>query len=383
MGKKCKHLFDGGECLNCGEKSLCELCDENPWETRCDQCDKGRICDDCHVTCKKCGNFVCTPCGPLTNGLCEDCINELPCEICKKTRWTNTCKTCGEYICENCLEWCKKCSRIVCNNCKEYLTNNLCRDCIKEFPVKTKEMISTVESTTQLDFINSEYSWKNMSLQQYLDEGNSPPGWEEFFNMPNIKKILETVSGDLDTERGMNTIYPPINQVFRAFYMTPLDKVKVVLLAQDPYHNGSAVGLCFSVKPGNEINPSLKNIYRELRNEGFTPKENGDLTNWAKQGVLLLNTALTVEKGHSESHLCFWAEFTNELIKYIGKKLGNKVQWLLFGKPAFAVVTKNLGRTDNMLITTHPSPLGATRDASFGPAFIGSGVFSQIDGIKW
>ena len=282
----CDHVFDGGICLDCDEKIACELCDINPWKTRCDECDSGRICDNCYV-------FL------------------------------------------------------------------------------------------DIEFSDKEYSWKNMSLSEFLSEDNVPSGWTEFFQSPEVQSRLTQISSDLDADRQEYTIYPEINQVFRAFYATPLNRVRVVLVGQDPYHNGSAVGLCFSVKPGNAINPSLKNIYRELENSGFTPNYSGNLTHWAKQGILMLNTALTVQAGSPESHMCHWYEFSKLLIKYIGKTLGNRVQWLLFGRPAFDLVTKILGKQENMLVTTHPSPLGANKSASFGPAFLGSRVFEKIHGITW
>ena len=300
----CDHLFDGGICLECGEKLACELCNKNPWETRCDECDSGRICDDCYVFCDICDQKICV--------VCEHC-------------------TCH------------------------------------------------VESTNEIS--DKEYTWSSMSLSEFLSEGNVPSGWTEFFETSEVQTCLEQISSELDTDR---KIYPEINQVFRAFYMTPLDRVRVVLLGQDPYHNGSAVGLCFSVKPGNTINPSLKNIYRELESSGFKPDHTGNLTKWAKQGVLLINTALTVQQGCPESHLHYWYDFTKSLIKYIDKTRGKQVQWLLFGRPAFDMVTKLLGRHQNMLVTTHPSPLGANKSASFGPAFLGSGVFKQVNGnIQW
>lgn len=314
----CDHQYDGGQCMDCGELQLCELCDTNSWETRCDICDSGKICTDCYHICEICGNKVCIPCGNCDNA---------------------------------------ECTRVSPN--------------------------TQVSDNKKIHLINSEYSWKNMSLLEYLDEGNYPDDWGDFFTQKNIQAILKSVSEELDTERGKTIIYPPIYQVFRAFYMTPLSKIKTVILGQDPYHNGSAVGLCFSVKPGNQINPSLKNIYRELKNEGFSPEETGDLAKWARQGVLLINSALTVASGSPESHLCYWADFTRELILFIDKSLGSKVKWLLFGKPAFTSVTKLLGRKDNMLVSTHPSPLGASKNASFGPAFLGSGIFKGVPEIKW
>lgn len=246
-------------------------------------------------------------------------------------------------------------------------------------------MNNTTDSASMnntINLVDTKYSWKNMTLFQYLDEGNTPSGWLEFFGLPDVKKQIAMISKELEAEQA--DIYPPINRVFRAFYMVPLNQVKVVLLGQDPYPNpGSAVGLCFSVGAGNSINSSLLNIYEELENEGYRVNRTGNLTHWARQGVLMLNTALTVRHGEPESHSCAWYMFTNLLIKYIHSKRGNQVKWLLFGSQAYTIVSKNIGKNSNMYSTSHPSPLSAHTTTRFGPAFIGSGVFRNIPEIEW
>lgn len=236
-------------------------------------------------------------------------------------------------------------------------------------------------SQMRIKVLDKEYDWKTMSLVDFLAEGNIPRGWEEFFSRDEVQQQLYSISEDLDEVRKEKTIYPPIHQVFRAFYTVPLREIKAVIIGMDPYHNGSAVGLCFSVKPGNKINPSLRSIYKELKMEGYKPKEDGDLTHWAKQGVLMLNMALTVEKADAGSHSCAWYQFSELLVKYITEKRGNSVHWLLFGKDAHAVtkiVTKGKFHT-----SSHPSPLAANRPCGNSPAFIGSGIFRKIPGIDW
>ena len=130
-------------------------------------------------------------------------------------------------------------------------------------------------------FINDVYSWKNQSLIDYLNEGNIPITWYRFFK-DNENEIL-SISDKIEFEKQKQddyTIYPPINLTFRSFI--PVDKMKVVILGQDPYHNkDSAVGLCFSVCPNNKINPSLKNIYKELKLEKYDVNDDGTLYHWA------------------------------------------------------------------------------------------------------
>lgn len=225
-----------------------------------------------------------------------------------------------------------------------------------------------------------------MTLSQFIDEGNAPSGsWSDFFTSQEVQQELEKISSDIEEEKATSKsiIYPVINKIFRAFYLTPLTDIKIVILGMDPYHNGStefdgsAIGLCFSVREGNQINPSLKNIYKELIKSGNQVKnQDGNLLHWASQGILLLNTSLTVNKGDAGSHLHIWNNFSEMVIKYIDSKRKKDVHWLLFGSDShqlqqfikYGVVHK----------TTHPSPFSANKSSKTAPAFIGSGVFNQI-----
>jgi uracil-DNA glycosylase len=233
-----------------------------------------------------------------------------------------------------------------------------------------------------MNFEDKIYSWKDLSLIEFLEEGNIPSGWIDFFSDENVKKELCKISEYLDKTRKDKIIYPNINNVFRAFYLTPFDKIKAIILSQDPYHNGAAVGLCFSVAPGYSINPSLRNINNELVNCGYRAKEDGNLSGWAKQGVLLINVALSVEKRVPESHSLIWYNFSKYLIEYIVKNNRN-VKWLLFGSHAHDCI-KNLDVDEkNVFRTTHPSPLGASRPSKTAIAFLGSKVFLNVPEIKW
>ena len=220
-------------------------------------------------------------------------------------------------------------------------------------------------------FPNEEYSWENMSLQQYLEEGNYPSCWSGFFQSLEVETAIKRVSDRLDATRTTKKIYPPIHQVFRAFYATPPEKADIVLLGMDPYHNGSAIGLCFSVKPGNKANPSLRNIYTQLKKEEFKPVEDGNLLHWARS-VLMINTALTVEQGVAGSHTQIWKEFTNLLVSYIRSE---KRAWILFGNHAQAFDTGD----DVKFCTSHPSPFSYMKATKTAPAFIGSMVFTNVN----
>ena len=179
----------------------------------------------------------------------------------------------------------------------------------------------------------------------------------------------------LKSEYSKHTVYPSMYDIFNSMKMTAFDDIKVVIIGQDPYHEeGQAMGLSFSVPKGIEIPPSLKNIYKEISSEtGFTMPNHGDLTGWAKQGVLLLNTVLTVRKGQANSHKNKgWEFFTDGIIKKISEKKKNVV-FLLWG--ANARSKKALIDTKKHLVleTVHPSPLSAYN------GFFGSGHFVKTN----
>lgn len=227
-----------------------------------------------------------------------------------------------------------------------------------------------------------EWSWKNMTLSEYIHEGNYPRlcnKWANFFE--KHIELLENISDKLEDEKDEKdnyVIYPEINHVFRAFI--PCGKISVVIIGQDPYHNGSAVGLCFSVKGGNKLNPSVKNIYQELTNEGYTIDMTGNLTHWACQGCFMLNTALTVPKGLPEEHLYIWHEFTKETISFVVKNSKNLI-WLLMGSKAavFHDLIKSSENEHEILITSHPSPYSANKKFREFPAFLGSNIFKKTN----
>lgn len=188
------------------------------------------------------------------------------------------------------------------------------------------------------------------------------------------------------------TIYPPVSDTFSALNLTPLDQVKVVVVGQDPYHGpNQAHGLCFSVHKGVRIPPSLRNIYKELQDdpdiEEFTRMPtHGNLQRWTKQGVLMINTVLTVKQGVANSHKGKgWEEVTDEIIRAVdrrAKKDGRGVVFLLWGKPATSKCETALGGVKassslhTIICTSHPSPLGATKTSA---PFMGSKCFSRAN----
>ncbi|KKP65330.1 MAG: Uracil-DNA glycosylase [candidate division WS6 bacterium GW2011_GWE1_34_7] len=171
------------------------------------------------------------------------------------------------------------------------------------------------------------------------------------------------------------TIFPSRREIFRAFSLTPIDRVKVVIIGQDPYHGqGEANGLAFSVNKGIKIPPSLKNIYKELNSDlGIDIPNHGDLTKWANQGVLLLNSVLTVEKDKPGSHRNMgWEEYTDSVIREISEEKEHIV-FILWGK--YAESKKDLidERKHLIISSPHPSPFSARR------GFFGSKPFSRCN----
>lgn len=212
----------------------------------------------------------------------------------------------------------------------------------------------------------------------------------EYTSRPSFRNLAKFVA----KERVSQTVYPPPCDVFSALNSLPVDKVKVVIVGQDPYHQpNQGHGLAFSVRKGIRIPPSLRNIYKELLNNtkknpdcGFdvVPKH-GYLEQWCSQGVLLLNAVLTVRRSDANSHAKKgWEDFTDEIIKILlnhAKSSNSKLVFLLWGKPASkkaeSIINRYGGRGRHVIISTsHPSPLGATKTNA---PFIGSDCFNRAN----
>ncbi len=198
--------------------------------------------------------------------------------------------------------------------------------------------------------------------------------WQEIFHNIKEQHDFSEMEAFLEEAYQNTTVYPARENVYQAFDLTPLDNVKVVILGQDPYHGpNQAHGLAFSVQPDAKFPPSLRNIYKELESEIGCKRTSPHLQDWAKEGVLLLNTVLTVEahKAHSHKNIG-WEIFTNEIIKSISRELEDVV-FILWGKPAQEKIKLIDTERHHIIKSVHPSPLSAHR------GFFGSKPFSETN----
>ena len=191
------------------------------------------------------------------------------------------------------------------------------------------------------------------------------------FNKPYYRSLYEFVCKEYNN----NVVFPPKEDIFNAFHITPMSNVKVLLLGQDPYHNyNQAHGLSFSVKPGQDIPPSLQNIYKELNDDlGCYIPNNGYLQKWASQGVLLLNTVLTVRAHEANSHKGMgWEQFTDAVISAVNE-IDRPIVYFLWGAPAQKKAAMLNNPKHLILQAPHPSPLSAYR------GFFGCKHFSKCN----
>ena len=216
-----------------------------------------------------------------------------------------------------------------------------------------------------------------------------PDSWCRWLGDEFQASYMQSLRDFLAAEKAARkVIYPHSSNWFRAFELTPLDRVKVVILGQDPYHGpDQAHGLCFSVRPGVPVPPSLKNIYKELADDvGFRPVAHGTLESWARQGVLLLNTSLTVEQGSAGAHRGKgWETFTDRAIAAVSAHAEPSV-FLLWG--SHARQKKALVDTERHLVleSPHPSPLSAHRGFFGNHHFSRANAFLEANGrepIHW
>lgn len=204
---------------------------------------------------------------------------------------------------------------------------------------------------------------------------NVDPSWFDFFKEESEKAYFHQLIATLRKERKHFHVYPEKGDTFKAFLLTPLDKVKVVIIGQDPYHQPKqAEGLAFSVQKGVACPPSLVNIFKELARDCATHIPNhGSLIEWAQQGVLLLNSALTVRASSPMSHAAMWSTFTHNALQYLTRHQ-KKCVFLLWGSAARKKIEEIQREEGHKTIaTTHPSPLSAYR------GFLGSGCFSRVN----
>ena len=213
-------------------------------------------------------------------------------------------------------------------------------------------------------------------------------GWREALKEEFEKPYFEKLTDFVRQEYQSTEVFPPAKLIFNAFDQCPFDKVKVVIIGQDPYHDvNQAHGLCFSVNDGIKIPPSLRNIFKEIENDlGIAPPISGNLTRWAQQGVLLINATLTVRAHNAGSHQKKgWEEFTDAAIRNLAEKRENIV-FLLWGAYAQKKSEMIDANKHFILKSVHPSPLSASR------GFFGNHHFSKtnefliskgIEEIEW
>lgn len=201
------------------------------------------------------------------------------------------------------------------------------------------------------------------------------PGWKsllsEEFNQPYFKELVSFVKSEYKSK----TVFPPGKEIFNAFNLCPFNEAKVVIIGQDPYHGpGQAHGLCFSVREGVTFPPSLRNIFKEIQNDlGIPVPQNGDLTRWANQGVMLLNATLTVRAHQAGSHQRKgWETFTDKVIQLLSDEKENLVfiLWGAYAQKKGQVIDRS---KHFVLESVHPSPLSASR------GFFGNKQFSQTN----
>ena len=211
-------------------------------------------------------------------------------------------------------------------------------------------------------------------MQINLDDVRIESGWKEALREEFLSEYFAKIKENLLAAKAREIVYPPGNLIFNAFNLTPFERVRAVILGQDPYHGAhQAMGLSFSVPRGVRIPPSLVNIYKEIKSDlGISEPESGDLSYWAKQGVLLLNASLSVGANRANSHSGFgWQIFTDAVIKILSARRQNLV-FMLWGNFAKAKSALIDAQRHLILTAAHPSPLA-------GGAFFGCRHFSRCN----
>ena len=211
-------------------------------------------------------------------------------------------------------------------------------------------------------------------MQINLDDVRIESGWKEALREEFLSEYFAKIKENLLAAKAREIVYPPGNLIFNAFNLTPFERVRAVILGQDPYHGAhQAMGLSFSVPRGVRIPPRLVNIYKEIKSDlGISEPESGDLSYWAKQGVLLLNASLSVGANRANSHSGFgWQIFTDAVIKILSARRQNLV-FMLWGNFAKAKSALIDAQRHLILTAAHPSPLA-------GGAFFGCRHFSRCN----
>lgn len=199
--------------------------------------------------------------------------------------------------------------------------------------------------------------------------------WNSFIKKEQQEPYFQKINERLDNDYSLYTVYPKKSDIYRAFQLTPYNKVKVVILGQDPYHNpGQAHGLSFSVNDGVKFPPSLRNLFKEYNSDlGYETPQSGNLKKWAENGVLLLNASLTVVENQPMSHSKIgWEIFTDNVIKYLNCR-EEPIVFILMGNFAIGKEKYITNPNHHIIKCAHPSPLSASR------GFFGSKIFSRTN----
>ena len=223
--------------------------------------------------------------------------------------------------------------------------------------------------------VEANKTYQNTTILEFLKD-HTPKGWEKFFENMGNEEYTEEISNAISKKAQLGEeIFPPLEKVFSAFDWCSPKEMKVIIIGQDPYHTpGAAMGLCFSTPEDRPLQPSVKNIFKELEDDGFTPYwDCGDLTYWAQQGVFLINTALTVKKGEADSHgKKIWGDFTGQLFRYLNKECDHLVV-IAWGSPAQKYAEHFDTKKHKKITSPHPSPFSAHK------GFFGSKPFSRTN----
>ena len=230
-----------------------------------------------------------------------------------------------------------------------------------------------------------------MSIINYITELKN--GWDKIIlSYPNIDSLIAVVENhyklieNKEDDEYFLRVFPNKENIFRCFSYTSPENTRVILIGQDPYHGeNQATGLCFGVNNGCKIPPSLKNINKELRDDIGTEITDCTLEKWAQQGVLMLNSALTVQEHTPASHIKIWSEFTEYILHYINEHTNDKI-FVLWGAFAYTRMFNTKFTLDivkhRIIVSSHPSPLGARRKFQIYPAFLGSKPFSKANNFS-
>ena len=240
-----------------------------------------------------------------------------------------------------------------------------------------KMLMAFAENNPTIDVYIVSNEPRDISVPPPLSESKdnfifkTPEGWGTFFK--DNKDILQKISDSIhkDISDGIS-VYPPLELVFNAFELTPLNKIKAIIIGQDCYHGaGQAMGISFSVNKGIKVPPSLVNIFKELDENGFRSRKDGDLTKWCEEGVLMINASLTVKEALPNSHEKIWRPFTEKLMDFLGEEL-DKIVVIMWGNEA-KKFNSYFDKKVKLLMAGHPSPLNSKGD------FLGNNHFTATN----